>query len=695
MGALSGGEELLAALCLAVQVASTGVVGIAGGRWAGRGDALLAAVSGWGAALCFAVAVPLALGMLTVLDRASVLAVHLAAVVVVAAVVRRRRGSGGGAATGRVGWRHPATWAVGVVAAYVGLAALVSLGPPSRDSDTREYHITNLATWLREGSIWELPYQSPGGVTATHPGDAEMLALWLSVPTNGDELAYLMPLAFGVLLVLGSALLARELAAAGGAVFDVGTAAVGAVAAVAVLTAPIYLTTQTASLSTDVAVAACAATGLGLLVASRRTGDWRAVAAAGAVLGLGLGSKYTALVPTAAIVVAALWVLPRRRQWWWLVPGVAALALPWYVRNLVHTGNPLFPQALGPLEGGQSPFQVMDDPIGAHLVRRDSSIVGDWVEAMARHVGPIVVVAAVGAALALVAAVARRRGAARATWLAVALAVAASLAGYLAVPFSGGGPTGLAFLVVSSLRYSMTAVALGAVCWAARAPRRLALAALAAVGAWNTWKFRGAFVRDRPDVGFGDRQLAAAVLLGLAAAIAVALAPRAIELARARRRLLVPAAILVAVVVTLGTAAVLHRYDRGDARTALEQAVLDAGGDDEPVAVLGVLDLRSLLGPRLQRPLVGVSRGGKVGEIPFANESQILRVFVEDPDAAPAPASFVPRLDDALARSEARLLVVGPLGGGAYPEGWQPDERWCSVAGIGSITLYERCGTQR
>jgi hypothetical protein len=139
------------------------------------------------------------------------------------------------------------------------------------------------------------------------------------------------------------------------------------------------------------------------------------------------------------------------------------------------------------------------------------------------------------------------------------------------------------------------------------------------------------------------------------------------------------------VLVTSGLA--YHRYDRGVVTQPLERAMLTFG-PKEPVVVLGVFDLRSLLGPRLGRPLVGMSRGGEVGEVPFADENQIRRRYLGDQHAPDTAAALGPMLDAALRSSDRELLVVGPLGDFSYPEGWTPDAGWCAVEQVGSVTIY-------
>jgi hypothetical protein len=276
----------------------------------------------------------------------------------------------------------------------------------------------------------------------------------------------------------------------------------------------------------------------------------------------------------------------------------------------------------------------------------------------------------------------------------VAVVAVGAFVGYLAIPFSGGGPTGLAFLIVSSLRYSMTAVLVGAVCWAAFAPGRAALAALGAVGAWNAWRLRTEIGDFRPDVQFSSKQLVAAIGVGVLVALALAVNTKWWPRVRdTLSRQWVAAAGAALVVVLLATGLAFHRYDRGRTPSPLESTLLAYGGEHSPVAVLGVLDLRSLLGPRLERPLVNLSRGGKVGEIPFADENQVRRLLLDETDRPPAPASFGPALDNALRIAAVDLLVVGSMGQASYPEGWAPDATWCALATASGVQVYGRVGS--
>ena len=94
---------------------------------------------------------------------------------------------------------------------------------------------------------------------------------------------------------------------------------------------------------------------------SRRT----RILGAGLAFGLALAAKYTAVVPAAAVLAAAA-VAAFAVSWWAGVLGVAASSF-WWVRNLVVTGNPVFPLGWA-LFGGHG-WSAADDQRYLALVR--------------------------------------------------------------------------------------------------------------------------------------------------------------------------------------------------------------------------------------------------------------------------------------------------------------------------------------
>ena len=132
----------------------------------------------------------------------------------------------------------------------------------------------------------------------------------------------------------------------------------------------------------------------------------------------------------------------------------------------------------------------------------------------------------------------------------------------------------------------------------------------------------------------------------------------------------------------------IDRNDRGRQTSELEALALSYG-EDHPVVVVGVADLRALLGPRLERPLRGVARGGEAGEIPFADETQLLR-WVRGEPPPPADPALADALDAAIEATGVDLLAVGFDNPIAYPPGWRPATGWCLVGGDGDGALYAR-----
>jgi len=194
--------------------------------------------------------------------------------------------------------------------------------------------------------------------------------------------------------------------------------------------------------------------GAALTVAAVENSSAGALVAAGALLGVAAGSKYTAL-PALALwgAGAAVWWGWRqagtRRAW--AVPALALavallVACPWYLRNWVALGSPVYPFGAGPGSEGEA--------IVAR-VRADAATPGPWWQA------PLDVVAAFGEL--------RPMGAGSEV-LPVAVLLAAGLAWGLGQP--GGARwlagLGLGLLAASGrgapiLRYAYAALASGAV----------------------------------------------------------------------------------------------------------------------------------------------------------------------------------------------------------------------------------------
>ena len=229
-----------------------------------------------------------------------------------------------------------------VVAVLVPVLAFVMsvglLRSPLTLYDGLSYHLVFPARWLQESSlsIVQTPFSDPA--QAYQPGNGELFFLWLMLPFHGDLLARIGQLPF--LLLAGAALFA--------------VARRSGVATQHAAYAPMFLilarpvVEQAAGADVDLVCAAMFVTSLYLgLVAvdSDRTRDW---VLWGVALGLYAGSKYLAIVYLVVLLLLPL-VRGIRRKAFWALPGLALFGLPWYVRNWIAAGSPLYPSSLSVL----------------------------------------------------------------------------------------------------------------------------------------------------------------------------------------------------------------------------------------------------------------------------------------------------------------------------------------------------------
>ncbi len=640
-------NHLAAAAYLVCVVGSVVLAAAAVSRWS-RADALDRALVAGVAGISIPVGSGLALGMVGLLSPGPFLVTHVVIGSVAAARLARTE----------VHERAPAAWSITgttavVIGCLLGFLALVPTlaGRLTQDHDTTAYHITNLVTWVNQHSIWELPFQNTGFFTATHPGNGELLAAPMLLATGSDQLVYVVNIVFGALCVLGCAMIARELDA---------RPDLGALAALALVGAPIVFGTQAHSLATDLPAAAGIAVGVAALLRARHSRDNRWIAVAGCALGFAMGSKYTVLLIVP--VIAGLAVLAQRRRlrtMALLAPGIVVLAGPWFLRNLVATGNPVFPQAvrIGGVEifeGGDSPLLGLKTTLLDHVIHGNWSVVGLWADINRDLYGPAAVIAVIGLVFAWFWTPQRRERVAVAGIGALALFV------YAITPYTGGGPDGLAFLVGSNSRYTMTAAFLGvALAVVVMPPRLLAVVTAAAFG-FDAWKMaRGYSFRTDLDVGAALAVIGVVALAGLLSAGLVALG---------RRRLAYGPVTLVtsgaASLLLVGVA--LGQINGAGAPAHLERVLARTGRED--VMVLGVTDMRSVLGPRFDGDVRTVSAGGRAGERPPASREQ---------------------LDQMVQSSDADVLVVQD-GTPGVPAGWTPPAEYQRVASTRQGDVYER-----
>jgi hypothetical protein len=225
---------------------------------------------------------------------------------------------------------------VGILAALVAfMAAFAMTHAPLTLYDSLSYHLFFSARWLQDHRVSIVPTPFSDEAQAYAPGNGELYLLWLMLPFHGDLLARAGQFPFALLGAAAVYALARRL---------------GALREHAIYPAAFFLLSrqvleQAVGANVDLICAAMFLVSiyLGILAIDRNSRrDWGIW---GVSLGLYWGTKYLALVYTPIFLILLLARGIRVRALW-AVPGVAAFALPWYLRNWIVAGSPIYPAGL-------------------------------------------------------------------------------------------------------------------------------------------------------------------------------------------------------------------------------------------------------------------------------------------------------------------------------------------------------------
>lgn len=241
------------------------------------------------------------------------------------------------------------------LAVLVGASIVLQLGVairyPVGGYDELGYHAPLAVLFWHDGGIGSFLGRFADTPVLSHPGGTE---LWqgLLLLIGGEPLAVAGQLPFALLGAAGVALLARRAGLRDGA---------AALAALIFLAAPMVME-QTGQLRNDLVAASLIAC-VAALLADRTPGTLPSRIILGC-LGIGLLAitKLAALPAAGAFALVIAWRIAAHRRAGRPMDGVAAglaagvgIALlavaPWWIRNLLATGNPLYPLDL-PLIGG-------------------------------------------------------------------------------------------------------------------------------------------------------------------------------------------------------------------------------------------------------------------------------------------------------------------------------------------------------
>ena len=202
--------------------------------------------------------------------------------------------------------------------------------------DTVWYHLPMVTRFVQTGRIGPIQYFDNDSITAFYPGNSELFH-GLGILTLGSDL--LSPLID--LLWLGFALVC---AWSIGRRYRLAPLTVTGVAVV--FATPGLVGTQPGGAYNDVVTIALLLASLAILIEAHRreAPSLAAYGLAAAAAGLALGTKFTMLIPVAALTVGVLVIAPRgqrlRRAEAW-VSGLFVTGSFWYYRNIFTAGNPL------------------------------------------------------------------------------------------------------------------------------------------------------------------------------------------------------------------------------------------------------------------------------------------------------------------------------------------------------------------
>jgi len=281
---------------------------------------------------------------------------------------RCERSEPSGSGSERFSWIIAAA-GVGIVSGFLLASAVARGATPAGNLDALAFHLPGIGRWIQSGTFWQLDQFIYGFPTGEYPQNGDVLLMAAILPWENDAFVRLVNYVFVVLAGLAVYAIGRELRV------PRATALLFAALAVA---SPAVLEPVDSKLMTDAPSLACLGGGLLFLVRHSHTGRKAELVLAGIGLGLAFGTKWYGV--SAVVIVLGVWAVaslaagrPWRRvtaQGGALCGVILAVGGFWFLRNLVETGNPLFPVRLAPfgveildappLVGGRAHFSIAD-----------------------------------------------------------------------------------------------------------------------------------------------------------------------------------------------------------------------------------------------------------------------------------------------------------------------------------------------
>jgi len=559
-------------------------------------------------------------------------------------------------------------WALAGLAAAIALVAfLADLGRWAGDElvgvDPLTFHLPNIGRWVQAGSLWQIDQFVPLLAHGNYPNNGDVVMLSTVLPWHNDFLVRAPICFFLVVTAVAVAAVARELKA---------PPAASILAAAAVVSLPIVGLATIPRALPDSLLWATYTCGVLFLLRHARTGNRSDLLLAATSLAIAFGAKWYGISSVGILVV--VWAgarlihkEPSALKDGLLVGGIALLGdAAWMARNLVESGNPVFPVKIAPFGVTifDAPRDVIVERVGFSLLDYvdDPSVYGQLAGELFDGLGLLAIVCAIGLVAAAI--VNRRPHDRRIAWLSVAALALTPV--YAWLPGTALGNPGDPSLASVNTRYAVPILILLAavLAWAiGRLPRtlaltfQLALLICVATGAYSGYEIRGA----------RDVALAAIGCAGLAAA--------GWALWRLRRNpmALGAAAILAALVLLAGG----HRIEQriNDARYLGADPAIDALLKAAPSGKrIGLAADWSVSGLTPIWPAFGTRIGNEVEYIGYFDG--FLRKYPTER-----------RFQDALRRGRYDAIVVGR---GFYPPQDTREQRWALDAGWRTFALSDR-----
>jgi hypothetical protein len=223
-------------------------------------------------------------------------------------------------------------WQLGLLALLGGYVAvdLLAVSAPVSSPDALLYHVADPALFAKAHRIFEIPWNS----SSYEPFSVEMLVLdgmLLWNPTQGA----IAPLLLALLALVAVIAFAHRVAGRSAALL-----------AGAVFFAQAFMVWEATSAFIEPGIALAVALAGWNLIRFARHSERSGLILGGVFAGGAAGMKYLGLIAALTLAIVAAVALFRRltlRVALSFALPAAALALPWYIKNAVLTGNPFYP----------------------------------------------------------------------------------------------------------------------------------------------------------------------------------------------------------------------------------------------------------------------------------------------------------------------------------------------------------------